>query len=97
MAVSFRVVNVDSSGYRVYPSQGDPWDKELAEAVVLVARASYALSRELGKPIGTVKVDWPDGTTAIIRVGGQSVTGIVVEQGGQAPSTAGQARAEGLA
>lgn len=86
----FRIVNVDSLGHRVYPQQGEPWDRSLARAVELVARASYALSKELGRPIGTVKIDWPDGATAIVRVGDGSVTGIIIEPQQPAPSGPGQ-------
>lgn len=92
---SFRVVSVDSLGHRVYPKQGEPWDKSLARAVELVARASYALSRELGRPIGTVKIDWPDGATAIVRVGDGTITGVIIEPPQHAAP--GGARQSGLA
>jgi len=96
VSAQFMVVSVDSYGYNVYPSHGDPWDKDLANAVTLIARASYALSKELGKPIGTIKIDWPDGTTAVVRVGSNGVVGIIVEAAGEAPAAQGKASAEGL-
>ncbi|MCE4624240.1 MAG: hypothetical protein F7C35_00025 [Desulfurococcales archaeon] len=92
--VVFRVVDIDGYGHRVYPSEGEPWDKKLAEAVELLARASYALSRELGKPIGTVKIDWGD-STAIVKVGRGKVIGVIVEE--QAGPPASKASSYGLA
>ncbi len=77
--VSFKVVEVDKYGYRVAPSSGAPWDKELADAVVMVAKAGYLLSKALGKPIGTIKIDWHD-SLAVIKLQDGRVQSIIVEE-----------------
>ncbi len=77
--VSFKVVEVDKYGYRVAPSSGAPWDKELAEAIVMVAKAGYLLSKALGKPTGTIKIDWHD-SLAVIKLQDGRVQSIIVEE-----------------
>ncbi len=89
---SIRVVHVDSFGHRVVPGEGDPWDKELANAVVLLVKASYMLSKVVGSPIGTVRVDWPGGF-AVAKYDGKRVIGLVYEDKVEAPRSIGGARA----
>ncbi len=78
-SVEFKVVEVDRSGYRVYPSEGDPWDKELADAILLLARAGYAYAKTRRLPSFTIKVDYPGGSTLVTFRGG-SVRAVIVEE-----------------
>ncbi len=91
MAVDVGVVHVDSVGYRVVGGVGARDERLLAWAVVDLARAMIAASRSLGKPAGTVKIDW-DGATLLVSVKNGEVVGVVIEErAGGAPAAGGHA------
>lgn len=89
-SVEFKVVEVDRTGYRVYPSEGDPWDKELADAVLLLARAGYAYAKARRLSGFTVRIDYPGGSTFVTFRDG-SVRAVIIEEkpGEGVPSAAG--------
>jgi len=86
LSVSFRVVEVDRSGWRVYPSEGEPWDKELSESIMLVARAAYAFARQVRAGRISVKLDWPGGT-AVVGLANGKVRALIVEDERSPPAT----------
>ncbi len=86
MSVSFRVVEIDQSGWRVYPSEGEPWDKELSESIVLVARAAYAFAKQVRAGRISVKLDWPGGT-AVVGLADGKVRAIIVEDERSPPAS----------
>ncbi len=85
--LSFRVVEIDHYGHRVAPSNGEPWDKELANAVAMVAKAVFVLSKTLGKPTGSIKIDW-GGSLAVVKVSNGRIQSIIIDEtSGEAPKT----------
>ena len=90
--VRFRYVEVDNYGYRVYPGEGDPWDRELADAVLTLARAGVYAARKLGRPGSTVEVRW-GGSTLLVKVGQGKVAALLIEEESPPPGAVAGGRA----
>ncbi len=92
--VEVTVVHVDKLGYRVAGGSRVFDEAGLARAVVALARGMVAVSRALGMPAGSVKIDW-DGATMVVGVKNGEVYAVLVSSGGvEAPGTiAGRAKA----
>ena len=86
---AIRIVEVDSEGYRVYPVEGEPWDRALAEAVSLAARAAALAARRLGRPITSLQVNLA-GQSLVVTIGRGRIVGLLFEEAGtgEAPSRA---------
>jgi len=86
--VEVGVVHVDKVGYRVVGGLGVRDEAGLARAAVSLARAMLEASRALGKPAGSVKVDWGDATMVVGVRNGEVVAIVVAEQAEQVPAAA---------
>ena len=80
---AIRIVEIDSEGYRVYPVEGEPWDRALAEAVSLAARAAALAARRLGRPITSLQVNLA-GQSLVVTIGRGRIVGLIFDEEGPA-------------